>query len=102
MDSDDIADAIKRAENYKLSIGEYLDLMQMWYRDILVLKVTGRPDKILFKPQLSVIMEQSKYLSFNELEDKGKAIAKAKERILANAKLEDIMRLLIITLKEYD
>ena len=34
------------------------------------------------------------------LEDKAKAIKKAKKRIAANARLEDVMRLLILTLKE--
>ena len=72
----------------------------VWYRDILVLKVTGNPDKILFKNQYSIISEQAKYLSFNELEDKSRAIENAKVRIQANARLDDIMRLLILTLKE--
>ena len=100
MDMEDIADAITGAEHYKMSIGEYLDLMMVWYRDILVLKVTGNPDKILFKNQYSIISEQAKYLSFNELEDKSRAIENAKVRIQANARLDDIMRLLILTLKE--
>ncbi|MBP5192595.1 MAG: DNA polymerase III subunit delta, partial [Eubacterium sp.] len=71
-----------------------------WYRDIIVLKVTGNPDKILFKDQYSVISNQAKYLSFNELEDKAKAVSNAKVRLRANARFDDIMRLLILTLKE--
>ncbi|MBQ7425541.1 MAG: DNA polymerase III subunit delta, partial [Lachnospiraceae bacterium] len=67
---------------------------------ILMLKVTGKIDKIMFKDQYKTIMDQAKYLSFNELEDKARAIDKAKIRLAANAKLEDIMRLLIMTLKE--
>lgn len=100
MNMDDISEAIQKCVSYQMNINDYLDLMMMWYRDILVLKVTGNPDKILFKDQYSVIREQSKYLSFNELDAKAKAIDNAKERISANAKLEDIMRLLIMTLKE--
>ena len=102
MTMDDISEAIQKCTNYQMNINDYLDLMMMWYRDILVLKVTGNPDKIMFKEQYSVIREQAKYLSFNELDDKEKAIVAAKERINAKAKMEDIMRLLIITLKEYD
>ena len=74
--------------------------MMVWYRDILMLKVTGKIDKIMFKEQVLTIREQSKYLSFNELEDKARAIDKAKIRLAANAKLEDVMKLLIMTLKE--
>ena len=84
-----------------MNINDYLDLMMMWYRDILVLKVTGNPDKILFKDQYSIIKDQATYLSFNELEDKQKAIESAKERINAKARMEDIMKLLIMSLKEF-
>ena len=101
MDGEAIAAVIEDCDkHYKVTIGEYLDLMMIWYRDILMLKVTGKIDKIMFKDQYKTIMEQAKYLSFNELEDKARAIDKAKIRIAANAKLEDIMRLLIMTLKE--
>lgn len=100
MDMEDIAGVIQNCTQFKLNIGEYLDLMMLWYRDIVVLKVTGNPDKILFKDQLLTIQKQAKYLSFNELEDKAKAITSAKQRIAANARMEDVMRLLILTLKE--
>ena len=101
MDAESVAAVIEDCEkHYKITMGEYLDLMMVWYRDILMLKVTGKIDKIMFKDQSTTIMEQAKYLSFNELEDKSRAIEKAKIRLAANAKLEDIMRLLIMTLKE--
>ncbi len=98
---DEISDAIQRCSLYKLNINDYLDLMMMWYRDILVLKVTGNPDKILFKTEYSAIKHQAQFLSFNELEIKQRSIEAAKQRIEANANLEDIMRLLIMTLKEH-
>ncbi len=100
MDMEDVADAIEACSLYKMNIGEYLDLMMVWYRDILMLKVTGKPDKIIFGEEYSTIREQAKYLSYNELEDKARAIENAKKRIAANARLEDVMRLLILTLKE--
>ncbi|MBO5610060.1 MAG: DNA polymerase III subunit [Eubacterium sp.] len=100
MDMEDITSTIQHAENYKMNINDFLDLMMMWYRDILVLKVTGNPDKIHFNDQYTTIRDQANYLSFNELEAKSKAITAAKERLDAKAKFEDIMRLLIMTLKE--
>ena len=100
MEMEDIEDAIQACAKYKLNIGEYLDLMMMWYRDILMLKVTGKPDKIIFREEYSTIRDQANYLSYNELEDKSRAIENAKIRIAANARLEDVMRLLIMTLKE--
>ena len=72
----------------------------VWYRDILMLKVTGKYDKLIFQEEYSTIKDQAKYLSYNELEDKARAVENAKKRIAANARLEDVMRLLIMTLKE--
>ncbi len=100
MDMEDIEDAIEACAKYKMDIGEYLDLMMVWYRDILMLKVTGKADKIIFREEYSTIRDQANYLSYNELEDKSRAIKNAKIRLQANAKLEDVMRLLILTLKE--
>jgi DNA polymerase-3 subunit delta' len=101
MDAESIANIITECDkHFKISMSEYLDLMMVWYRDILMLKVTGKIDKIMFKEQVLTIREQSKYLSFNDLEDKARAIDKAKIRLAANAKLEDVMKLLIMTLKE--
>ena len=100
MSMEDIEDTILDCDRYKVTINEYLDLMLVWYRDILVLKVTGNPDKIIFKNNYSDIRNQSHYLSFNELEDKKRAIEDAKIRINANARMSDVMKLLIMTLKE--
>lgn len=100
MDMESIAQAIADCEKYKVSIYEYLDLMLMWYRDILMLKVTGKIDKIMYREEYSTIKKQANYLSYNELEDKAQAIDKAKVRLAANARFEDVMRLLILTLKE--
>jgi DNA polymerase-3 subunit delta' len=100
MGMEDIEETILDSDRFKVTINEYLDLMLVWYRDILVLKVTGNPDKIIFKENYSEIRNQSQFLSFNELEDKKKAIEAAKIRINANAKISDVMKLLIMTLKE--
>ncbi len=100
MDMEDIQRAIEECKKYDMSINDYLDLMMVWYRDILMLKVTGKIDKIIFREEYSTIKKQANYLSYNELEDKSQAIINAKVRINANAKLEEVMRLLILTLKE--
>lgn len=100
MDFESITDIIKKCEDYKVTINEYLDIMMMWYRDILMLKVTGKIDKIIFKDQYSDIKKQASIYSFNNLEAKSKAINNAKIRINAKAKLEDVMRLLILSLKD--
>lgn len=43
MSVDDMIFAIKNMELYKLKVSDYIDLMMMWYRDILMLKVSNNP-----------------------------------------------------------
>ena len=42
-----------------MNINDYLDLMMMWYRDVLMLKVTGKVDKLLFRDEYAVLKKQA-------------------------------------------
>lgn len=100
MDVDDLTDAMNKIEEFKLSIDDYMDLMMMWYRDVLMFKVTGNLDRLLFKGQHSALKKQAAVLSYMGIEDKIDAIARAKKRIDVNANFNVTMELLLLTLKE--
>ncbi len=100
MEVDDLAWALSHIEQYKLSMDDYMDLMMMWYRDMLMLKVTSNPDKLLFKGEYSTMKKQAGLLSYEDIENKIDAIATAKKRLEANANFEITMELLLLTLKE--
>ncbi len=100
LDVDDLSYAVEHIESFKLSIGDYLDLMSMWYRDILMLKVTGKIDKLLFRNEYAILKKQAETLSYSGVEDKIDAIMRAKTRLLANANFDVTMELLLLTLKE--
>lgn len=100
LDLDDLTTALNHMENFKLSINDYLDLMIMWYRDVLMLKVTGNIDKLLFKQEYSIMKKQAGLMSFQSIENKIDAIERAKSRLVAHANFEVTMELLLITLKE--
>ena len=40
MDLSEITAAIKKITEYKLQINDYLDLIAIWYRDVLLFKAT--------------------------------------------------------------
>ncbi len=100
MDVDDLASALEQIQRFKMSINDYMDLMMMWYRDVLMLKVTGNIDKLLFKGEYSTMKKQAQVHSYKAIEDKIDAISRAKQRLDVNANFDVTMELLLLTLKE--
>ncbi|MBQ7707647.1 MAG: DNA polymerase III subunit delta' [Lachnospiraceae bacterium] len=100
MDVDDLAKSVSDIEQFKLSMDDYMDLMMMWYRDVLMLKVTGNIDKLLFKEQYSTLKKQAGVLSYSAIDEKINAIDRAKTRLDVNANFDVTMELLLLTLKE--
>lgn len=100
LDVDDLAKAVSDIEQFKLSMKDYLDLMMMWYRDLLMLKVTGNVDKVLFKNEYMSLKRQAGMLSYKAIEDKIGAIERAEQRLDVNANFDVTMELLLLTLKE--
>ena len=100
MDVETLGKAVKDIEQFKMSMNDYMDLIMMWYRDAMMIKITGNVDKILFKNEFSTLKKQAGKLTFKSIEDKIDAIAKAEQRLLANANFEVTIELLLLTLKE--
>lgn len=100
MEIYDFTEAVKRMTKYKLEIYDYIDLMMMWYRDILMLKVSGSPDKLLFKEEYSTLKQQANYISFEGIENVLDAMDKVKIRLEANVNFDIAMELLLLTIKE--
>ncbi|MBO6113959.1 MAG: DNA polymerase III subunit delta' [Lachnospiraceae bacterium] len=100
MDVDGLAKSMSDIERFKLSMDDYMDLMMMWYRDVLMLKVTGNIDKLLFKEQYSTLKKQAGVLSYATIDEKINAIERAKTRLDVNANFDVTMELLLLTLKE--
>ena len=100
MDVETLGKAVKDIEQFKMSMNDYMDLMMMWYRDAMMIKITGNVDKILFKNEFSTLKKQAGKLTFKSIEDKIDAIAKAEQRLLANANFDVTIELLLLTLKE--
>lgn len=100
MDVEDLEKEVSNIEQFKLSINDYMDLMMMWYRDVLMFKVTGSVDKLLFKNEYNALKGQAGMLSYKAIEDKINAIERAKQRLDVNANFDVTMELLLLTLKE--
>lgn len=97
----DIVFAVKEAAKYKLELEDYFDIMTMWFRDVLVTKVTNNPNKPIFREYYTTLKNQAKYISYEGLEDILKAIDNAKVRINANVSIDTVLELLLFRIKEH-
>ena len=50
-----MTEAIKELANDKLNIGDYLELFQFWFRDVLMFKATREIDNLVFKQEINYI-----------------------------------------------
>lgn len=100
MDISEIVKAIKKISTYKLEVGDYLDIIMIWYRDVLLYKATKETDRVVFKDQLSFIKERAKKSSYEGIELILESLEKAKQRLKANVNFELVMELLLLTIKE--
>ncbi len=100
MELHEIVSAIKEINKYKLEVADYLDIITIWYRDILLYKATKDVDKVVFSDQLKFIKEKAAKSSYEGIELILESIEKAKARLKANVNFDLVMELLLLTIKE--
>lgn len=100
MELSEIVQAVSRITAYKLEINDYLDIIMIWYRDVLLYKATKDMDKVIFKDQMKYIKERAKRSSYEGIELIIESLEKAKARLKANVNFDLVMELLFLTIKE--
>ena len=94
-----LLDCIREMKEQNFDIGEVLDLMQLWYRDVLMFKVTKDMNLLIFKDEYKMINETGEKVDYAGLEAILAAIDKARTRLNANVNMELAMELLLLTMK---
>ena len=100
MQADELAEAVKKCSEFKMDITDYLDIIAVWYRDVLIYKATKSVDRVVFSDQMRPIRERASKSSYEGLELILEAIEKAKARLKSNVNFELTMELLLLTIKE--
>ncbi len=100
MEIEDIIAAVSSITAYKVEITDYLDILMVWYRDVLYYKATKELDKVVFKDQIGYIKERASKSSYEGIELILESLEKAKARLKANVNFELTMELLFLTIKE--
>lgn len=100
MELHEIVSAIKSINKYKLQIEDYLDIIMIWYRDILLYKATKDVEGLVFGDQLKFIKAKASKSSYEGIEKILKSIETAKARLNANVNFDLLMELMLLTIKE--
>lgn len=94
-----LLDCIREIKEQNFDIYEVLDLMQLWYRDVLMYKVTKDMNLLVFKDEYRMINETGQKIDYAGLEAILAAIDTARTRLEANVNLDLAMELLLLTMK---
>ena len=100
MEVPELIEDLKRINTYKMEINDYLDLLIVWYRDVLLFKATRDADSMVFSEELISIREKARHSSYEGLERIIKALEKTKIRLNANVNFDMALELLLLTMKE--
>ena len=100
MEQFDVLFLLRDIAEYKVSINDFLDLIMVWYRDVLLFKATSDANGLIFKDELSDIRKQANESSYQGIEAILDALEKAKTRIKANVNFDLVVELLFLTMRE--
>ena len=98
--TDELAGVVKHIKEEHFDIDDYLDIMILWYRDVLLYKAVKDNNMLIFRDEVKYIAADAKVRSYENIEKSIKAIEKAKIRLNANVNFDITIELLLITLKE--
>lgn len=100
MNVNEMLAVIKDLGTRKDEIRDYIDLMALWYRDVLIFKATKNINQLLFQEESSYIAKEASERSYEKIEEILQAFEKAKVRIKAYVNFDVTMELMLLTLKE--
>lgn len=100
MEMNEIVKAIKKISEYKFDVTDYLDIISVWYRDVLLFKATKDANSLIFKDELQSIRKTADRSTYEGIETIVKALQQAKRRLEANVNFDLTMELLLLTIQE--
>jgi DNA polymerase-3 subunit delta' len=100
MEISDLIEYVKEVQEYKVSISDYLDILALWYRNMVYFKATRDIDGLVFRDELRTIRDAVRVCTYEGVEEVMKAIESAKVRLNANVNFDLTMELLFLVIKE--
>ena len=99
MDLSEMLTIIQDLGTRKEEVRDYIDLMSLWYRDVLIFKATKNINQLLFQNESSAIAKEAGRRSYEKIEEILQAFEKAKVRLKANVSFEVAIELMLLSMK---
>ena len=100
MTASDINQLVKEHSAYKNDMDAYLNLIIMWFRDVLLYKASNRENCLMFEAEGSVIEKQAREVSYDGVQEILIEIDNLKSRLKSNVNFEITLELLFIKIRE--
>lgn len=100
MEIAEIVSAIKKINEYQLDVSDYLDILAIWYRDVLLFKAMNDVNHLIFRQEIQYIKKVAARSSYEGIEKVLEALDKAKVRLAANVNFDLTMELMLLTIQE--
>lgn len=100
MEINEIVAAIKKINEYKFDVNDYMDILSIWYRDVLLFKATHDANHLIFREEIQYIRRVADKSTYEGIETIIDALEKTKQRLNANVNFDLVMELLLLTIKE--
>ena len=91
---------IKKISEYKNKIEEFLDLLTLWFRDVLYVKSTNDVSNLIFKDEVYDIKKQAARRSYYGIESIINTLEQTRVRLNANVNFELVIEMLLLAIKE--
>jgi len=96
----EVMENVKLFASKKESATEYLDMILLWYRDVLMYKATKDMNALLFRDEPEAVAAQAGKRSFENLQGIVEALEQVKQRLKSNVNFETALELLLLYMKE--
>jgi DNA polymerase-3 subunit delta' len=100
MDISEIIAAIGKVKEYKLEEADFLEILAVWFRDVLMLKATRDLGCLIFKEEYQYIKRVADTYTYEGIEEIIESLEKAGQRLTAHVNPELALELLLLTIKE--
>lgn len=96
----EVMENVKLFASKKDAATEYLDMILLWYRDVLMYKATKDINALMFANEPEAVADQAKKRSFENLQGIVEALEQVKQRLKSNVNFETALELLLLYMKE--
>ena len=100
MEIYEVMDAVRTLSEHKAQIYDIIDMMMIWYRDVMMLKLTNDPNLLIYPDEYASLSKQASKSTFEGLDAMIQGMEKAKTRLRANVNFDTAIEMMLLTIKE--